>query len=92
MLTDLLAAYGRKSASHSGEQHTQVIVYLCRRTDSAPWISSVHLLLDGDGRRKPLNEIRLRLMHLAKELTRICRQTLNIPALTLRIYGIESKR
>ena len=49
-------------------------------------------LLDGDGRRKPLDKIHLRLFHLIEELPRISRERLDIFPLSLRVNGVEGQR
>jgi hypothetical protein len=49
------------------------------------------LLVDGDGRREPLDEIDIRLVHLAEELTGIRRQGLNVAPLALGKDRVECK-
>ena len=49
-------------------------------------------LFDGDGRRKPLDEIDVRLFHLIEELPGVSREALDVAALAFRIECIEGER
>ncbi|MBO6098818.1 MAG: hypothetical protein J6P01_01560, partial [Prevotella sp.] len=51
-----------------------------------------HLLFYGYGRWQSLDVVALGLLHPAKKLTGISRETLHIAALTLGIEGVEGKR
>ena len=50
------------------------------------------LLLDGDGRRQPVDLVDVRLLHHLEKLARIGRQALDIAPLALRIDRVEGER
>ncbi len=60
--------------------------------DRGPWIAAGGLLVNGNGRRKPLNKIDVRLIHLTEELTGIGRKALDIPTLAFGIDGVKRQR
>ena len=50
------------------------------------------LLLDGDGRRQPVDVVDVRLLHHLQELARVGRQALDVAALALGIDRVERQR
>ena len=70
--------------AHGRKQHAEVIVNLGRGRDGRPWIGARAALFDGDGRRKALDEIDVRLFHLVEELPGIGGQAFHVAPLALR--------
>ena len=75
-----------------GKKQAQVIVNLGRGGDDGARIGARPALLDGDGRRKPLDEIHIRLFHLIQKLPRVSRERLDIFALALGVNGVKGQR
>ena len=69
--------------AHPGVQQPQVVVNLGDRADRGARVASRGLLVDGDRRRQPVDEVDVRLVHLAEELPGVGRQRLDVPALAL---------
>ena len=86
---DLPAARGAVRVADAGEEEPQVVVDLRHGADGGPGVPARALLVDRDGRRKPVDLVDVRLLHLAEELPRVRRQALDIPALALRVDGVE---
>ena len=59
--------------------------------DGGAGVTTGRLLVDGNGRREPLYELDVRLLHLAQELASVRRQALHIAALTLCVDGVEGQ-
>ena len=74
------------------EQNAQVIVYLRRGRNRRPRIRPRAPLFDRDRRRKPFDEIDVRLFHLIEELPGVGGKALDVTPLSLRIESIESER
>ena len=49
-------------------------------------------MFDGDCRRKPFNEIDIRLLHLIEELAGVSREALDVTALPFGIKRVEGER
>ena len=49
------------------------------------------LLVDGDGRRQPVDLVDVRLLHLAQELAGVGGEALDVPALALGVDGVEGE-
>ena len=75
-----------------GEDHPEVIVDLGGGADRGAGIADVDLLLDGDGRRNPLDDIHVGLRHPSEELPGVGRQALGKPPLPLGIEGVKGQR
>ena len=75
-----------------GKQQPQVVVDLGHRADGRPGIGSRCLLLDGNGGRQTFDQIDVRLLHLLEKLSSIGGQRFDVPALSLRIDGVERQR
>ena len=73
-------------------QQPQVVVDLRRRRHRRPRIARRVLLLDGDGRRHPVDLIHVRLLNALQKLPRIRRKRLHIPPLSLGINRVEGQR
>ena len=72
-----------------GEQQPQVVVDLGDGADRRPRVAARRLLVDRDGRRQPVDEVHIWLVHLAKELPGVRRQRLHVPALALGEDRVE---
>ena len=72
-----------------GEQEPQVVVDLGDGADGRAGVAVGRLLVDGDGRREALDEVDVRLVHLAEELAGVRRQRLDVAALTLGEDRVE---
>ena len=69
---------------HPRIQQPQVVIHLRDRPHRQPRIPAGRLLVNRHRRAQPIDEIHIRLIHLAQELPRIRRQRLHIPPLPLR--------
>ena len=74
-----------------GKEKPQVIVNLRGGGDGRARVAAGGALLDGDGRREPLDEVHIRLLHLVEKLPRIDGKALHVAALALRVEGVESQ-
>ena len=66
-----LAADRAVRAAGAGEEQAEVVVDLGDRADGRPRVAVGRLLVDRDGRRQPLDEVDVGLVHLPEELARI---------------------
>ena len=73
-------------------EQTQIIINLRYRTDGGTRVMACGFLVNGDGRRKSLDEVYILLFHLPQKLPCIGGKRLHIASLSLCIYRIESKR
>ena len=76
----------------ASEKKTQVIIGFRQRAHGRPGIVGRSLLVDGYGRAESFNVINVGFLHLPQELAGIGRKRLNVAALPLGIYGVESQR
>ena len=72
-------------------QQTEVVVHLGNRADCGPRVAVGRLLVDGHRRRQSLDEVHVRLVHLAEEHAGISGQRLDIPALPLGEDRVEGE-
>jgi hypothetical protein len=73
-------------------QEAQVVVDLGDRADRRARVVAGVLLLDRDGRREPLDDVDVGLLHQAEELARVRAQRLDVPALPLGVDRVEGER
>ena len=73
-------------------ENPQVVVNLGHRADGAPRRVAGVLLLDGDRRRKALDVIDLRLLHLADELPGVGAEAFDVAPLALGIDRVHGQR
>ena len=92
VLHHLLAAHVRVSLAGTREQQTKVIVYLGRRTDGRPRVLVRCLLLDGDDRRQSCYLVYIGSLHVPEEVAGVCREGLDVPALSFGEDGVEGQR
>ena len=75
----------------AGIQEAQVVVDLGNGPDGRARVAGGGLLVDGDGRGQPLDEVDVRLVHLAQELAGVGREGLDVAALALGVDGVEGQ-
>ncbi len=78
-------------SADAGEKKAQVIVDLRDGSHRGARILGGGALLDGDGRREPLDGLHVRLVHLSDELAGIGRQGLHVAPLALRVDRVEGE-
>ena len=88
---DLTAACGAVRMADAGKQQAQVVVYLGHSSDGRSRIPAGSLLVDRDGRTQAVDLVDVGLLHLAQELTGVRGQTLDVPALALRVDRVEGE-
>ena len=76
----------------AGEQQPEVVVHLGDRADGRARVVGGGLLLDRDGRGKPVDQVDVRLLHHRQELPGIGRQRLHVAPLTLGEQRVEGER
>src|SRR5450830_1762186 len=74
------------------EEKSEVVVHLGDRPDRGPRVAVGGLLVDRDCRRETLDEVDVRLVHLAQKLPRVCRERLDVPALAFGEDRVEGQR
>ncbi len=92
-----LAFNGQSSRRRIGHadarpQQAHVVVDLGDGADGGARILRGGLLLDGNGRRQPVDLVDVRLLHHFQELAGVCGQRFHIAALALGIDRVESER
>ena len=75
----------------AGIQKAQVVVDLGDGPDGRAGVAGGRLLVDGDGRGQALDEVDVRLVHLAQELAGVGREGLDVAALALGVDGVEGQ-
>ena len=73
-------------------QQAQVVPDLGRRRNDRARTVTARALLDRDRRRKPVDRLDVRLLHLVEELPRVRRQRLHVFALAFGEDGVERQR
>ena len=83
-----------RAARHAGagKQQPQVVVDLRDRPHGGTRIVGCGLLLDGDGRRQPLDVVHRGLLHHREELPRVRGQRFHVTALPLGVDRVERQR
>ncbi len=89
---DRQAGGGRIGHADARPQKPHVVVDLGDGADRGARIARGGLLLDGDGRRQPVDLVDIGLLHHLQELPRIGGQALDVAALALGIDGVEGER
>ena len=89
--THLIARYWRKGVSHAGVEEFEVVVNLGCSAHRRTRVTSIYLLLNGDGGRNARNKVNIGLIDTSQELTSIGREALHITALALGKNCIEGK-
>ncbi len=73
----------------AGVEQAEVVVDLGDGADGRAGVARGALLVDGDGRRQPFDEVDVGLVHLAEELAGVGRERLDVAALALGVDGVE---
>ena len=89
---DGLTAVGAMRGADGGVNHAEVVVNFGDGADGGPRRTRSSFLLDGDGRRQPLDNVHLGAFHLIEKLPRIRGQRFHVPPLALRVDGVERQR
>ena len=89
---DFPPAFRAVGDADAGIEQAQVIVNLRDRADGGTRVFAGGFLVDGDGGRKPVDGIDIRLFHLPQKLAGIGREGFDIAALSLGVERIERKR
>ena len=92
LLGDDLAADRAVRMTDARIEQPQVVVDLGDRADRRPGVARGRLLVDGDGRRQPLDEVDVGLVHLTEELAGVGGQRLDVAPLAFREDGVEGQR
>ena len=87
-----LAAHAAVTLADAGKQHAEVIIDFRGRGHGTSRIVSAGPLFDGDGGCQPFDAVQIGFGHLFEELASVCRQGLDVFALTFGIDGIEGQR
>ncbi len=88
---DRQAGGGRIGHADAGEQKPQVVVDLGDGADRGARVLRGRLLLDGNGRRQPVDVVDVGLLHHLQELARVGGQALHVAALALGVNGVEGE-
>ena len=86
------AALRAVGLADAGPEQAEVVVDLGDGADGGARVAAGGLLVDGDGRRQPLDEVDVGLVHLAEELPGVGREGLDVAALALGVDGVEGER
>ncbi len=89
---DRAAALGAVRLADAREEQTQVVVDLGDGAHRRARVARGRLLVDGDRRGEALDEVDVRLVHLAEELPGVRRQRLDVAPLALGEDGVEGQR
>ena len=88
---DRLAADRAVRLADAGVEQPEVVVDLGDGADGRARVAGGRLLVDRDRRRQALDEVDVRLVHLAEELPRVGRQRLDVAALALGEDRVEGQ-
>jgi hypothetical protein len=86
------AVVGAVRDADAGEQQPQVVPDLGDGAHRRTRVPRRRLLVDGDGRRQPFDEVDVGLVHLPEELPGIGREGFHVPALALGVDRVERQR
>ena len=92
LLANLLAAHGAVRHAGARVEQAQVVVDLRDRAHGRARVFRGGLLVDGDGGRKAVDGIHVRLLHLPQKLAGVGGERFHIAALPLGVDGIEGQR
>ena len=88
---DRVAALGTVGLAGAAEQQAQVVVDLGDRAHGGARVPAGGFLLDGDRGGQPLEQVHVRLVHLAEELAGIGGQRFHVAALSLGVEGVKGQ-
>ena len=87
-----LTALTAERSADAREQQPHVVVDLGRGADGGAWVADGVLLTDRYRRTNPLDTVDVRLLHPLEKLTGVRGQRFHVPALPLRVDGVEGER
>ena len=88
----LFARAGTAYSYATGEKQTQIVVYLGRSAHGRAWIAVGCLLLNGDDGAESGDVVNIGTFQSAEKVACVCRESVDVAALSLCIYGVEGKR
>ena len=91
LFTDFTATFRTVCVTAAGIKEAVKVIYFCNCTHSRTRVFICRFLFYRNGRRKPFNQINIRLIHAAQKLTGIRGKTFHITALTFGKKGIKSQ-
>lgn len=91
LLLNGAAALGAVGGSHPGEEEAEVVVDLRHRAHGGAGVVAGGLLVNGDGRGKPLNALHLRLVHHPQELPGVAGEAFHVTPLPLGVDGVKGQ-
>ena len=89
---DLLAALRAVGDADAGIEQTEIIIDLRHRPHRGTGIAVGGFLVDGNGRRQPLDLLHIGLFHLSQELPRVGGQGFHISPLPFRVDRVKGER
>ena len=92
LFTDFAATVRTVGMTGSCKKQAVVVVYFCDCTNSRARIFISRFLFNRNSRRKPFNQVNIRLVHAAKKLACIAGKTLHITPLPFCKKRIKSQR
>src|SRR5258706_3915956 len=92
LAADRPATLGTMRNANGGEQQAKIIVDFGDGANGRARAAAGSLLLDRDGRAKPINCIDIRALHLIQKLARVSGKRLHVAALPLGVNRVECER
>ena len=92
LLADLLAALRAVRRADARPEQAEIVIDLRHGADGRARVAARRFLVDGNGGRKTVDIVHIRLFHLAEEHARVRRKALHIPALSFGIDRVENER
>ena len=92
LLADLLPAVRTVRHADPGPEQTQIVKDLRDRAHGGAGVLGGRLLVDGDGGRKAVDGVHVRLVHLSEEHSGVAGKGFHVAALALGIDRIEGQR
>ncbi len=92
LLSDRLATHNAVRVADASKKKPEVVVDLGDRADRRTRVAAGRLLVDGDRRRKTLDQVHRGLIHLPQELPGVCGKRLDVTALTFGEDSVERQR
>ena len=89
---DRRAVVGAVRHADPRPEEAQVVVDLGDGADGGSRVLPRGLLLDGDGRREPLDRVHVGLLHQPEELPRVGRERFDVSPLAFGVDGVEGER
>ncbi len=91
LLLNGTAALGAEGLPHAGEEEAEVVVDLRDGAHGGAGVVARGLLVNGDGRGKPLNALHLGLVHHAQKLPGVAGEAFHVAPLPLGVDGVKGQ-